>query len=261
MSNLSKNLLLGLTVICIIAVVVFCIQLIVINSGVDRTQPGSISGGSGQNDGENGDGSTDGEDGDDEGSGAAPVTTPRPSPQGTRYELMIADNSRLIVYARDEYFDFEEGDLKWLFNYIGGGTAGLEIAFTMLTAAQGADAQAEAFLNRYAGSAGAEFTREEVIHDSGVYGYHAFLYSDNENFEVWIHNLVGSDIALAFIIKYENNQQKEALYEVLSTLDILMVGDLVTPPPDHGDAGDGTGIGTGIADGADGGDGGADGGD
>jgi len=247
MGNLSKNLLLGLTVVCIIAVIVFCIQLIVINSGVDRPQPGTISGSPGQN-GDDGDEQPDGDEGNND-SNPGPITTPRPIPQGTRHEIAIADNSRLIVYARAESFDYEAGDLKWLFNYTGGGTAGLEIAFTMLTSAHSADTHTEAFLNRYTGGTGAEFTQEELIHGSTIYGYHASARVENVTYEAWIHNLVDSDIALAFVIKYENDQQKEALYEVLSSLDLFRVGDLVTPPPDHGDAGDGTGIGTGIADG------------
>jgi len=241
MSSLSKNLLLGLTAACIIAVIVFCIQLIVINSGVDRAQPGTVSGGAGQGEESNGDESPGGEDGDGENGSPAPVTTPRPPPQGTRFELLISDNSRLLVYARDENFEYEEGDLKWLFTYIAGGTASLEIVFTVIPPAQDAAGYTETYLNRISGGTDAEFTREEVIHGSGIYGYHAIARNGGETFEVWIHNFVESDVAIAFIIRYENDQQKEALYEVLSTLDIIRLGDTFLPPPDHGLAGDGTG--------------------
>ena len=241
MSSLSKNLLLGLTAACIIAVIVFCIQLIVINSGVDRARPGTISTGAGQGDDADGEEPPDGDNGDGEDGIATPVTTPRPPPQGARYELLITDNSRLLVYARDENFEYEEGDLKWLFTYIAGGSASLEISFTMIPPAQGAAEYTEAFLNRYSGAADAQFLREEMIHGSGINGYHASAIHGGETFEVWIHNLVESDIALAFIIRYENDQQKEALYEVLSTLDIIRLGDAFIPPPDHGIDGDGTG--------------------
>jgi len=245
MSSLFKNLLLGLTVVCIITLVVFCVQLIVINSGVARVDPGSVSGGPGQSGSEDGDEPPDGENGDDEGSGAAPVTTPRPPPQGTRYQLIISENNILLVYARDEYFDYEEGDLKWLFTYIAGGRAGLEIVFTMIPPAQGGDVSAESFLNRYSGGTEATFTREEIIHGSTIYGYHAIDRHGTDTFEVWIHDIVGSDIALAFVIRYENEQQRDALYEVLGTLDIIRIGDMITPPADHDLAGDGAGLGTG----------------
>jgi len=239
MSSISKNLLLGFTLVCVIALIVFSIQLIVINSGVTRTNPGSISGGQ-QNSG-SGDETPDGEDGDGEGGEEPVANTPRPPPQGTRHQIMVTDNSILIVYARDEMFNFEEGGLNWWFRFSAGGTATLEIEFTMITTAQGAGDHAEAFLNHYSGGTEAAFTGEESIRGSNLRGYHAFARHGGTSYEAWIHSLDGSDIALAFVINYENDQQKEALYEVLSSLDLVTMGDVITPPPNHGDAGDGTG--------------------
>ena len=259
MSSLSKNLLLGLTVVCIIAVIVFCIQLIIINSGVDRNQPGSASGTPGQSTGDDGDEAPDGENGDGEESGTAPVATPRPPPQGTRHQISISDNNILVIYAREEIFEYEDEGLEWLFHYIAGGTATLEIVFTMIPPAQSGGDHAESFLNRYTGGTDAAFTREEMIQGSTVSGFHASARHGNNTYEVWIHDIVGNDVALAFVIQYENDQQKEALYDVLGTLDILRIGDMVIPPPDHGDAGDGIGIGN--VDGTGNDDGGDDGGD
>jgi len=256
MSNLSKNLLLGLALVCAIVLIVFSIQLIVINSGVDRANPGTISGGPGQGSDENEDGSSSDEDGSEEGSGGVPVPTPRPPPQGVRHEIMVTDNSRLIVFAREEFFDFEEGDLNWWFVFKAGGTATLEIAFTMITSAQGAAAHAEAFLNRYSGGTEAAFSGEEVIHGSNLRGYHVSARHGGTDYEAWLHNLDDNDIAIAFVINYENDQQKEALYEVLSSLDLVRLGDIVAPPADLGGDGDNTGFDTGTADG-----GGTDGGD
>jgi len=247
MSNITKNLLLGLTLVCVIVLIVFSIQLIVINSGVERANPGSISGGS-QNNG-NGDEQPGGENGDGESGETPDEPTTRPPPQGLRHEIMLSDNNRLLIYAREEFFSFEEGDLNWWFNFTGGGTATLEIAFTMITTAQGAAAHAESFLNRYSEGTEATFTGEEAIKGSNIRGHHAIARHGGTTYEVWLHNLDDSDIALAFVINYENDQQKEALYEVLSTMDLIRMGDVVVPPSDFGDAGDGTGIGTGIADG------------
>ncbi|MCL2820690.1 MAG: hypothetical protein FWD38_07655 [Oscillospiraceae bacterium] len=241
MSGISKNLLLGFTLVCVIVLIVFCIQLIVINSGVDRNQPGSVSG-AGQGDADE---SPDGEEEDGDEVGAIPTPTPRPLPQGTRYELIISDNNRLIIYARDEFFDYEEEGLSWLFRYSAGGNAVLDISFTMFTVAQSAADQAVAFLNRYSGGTEAVYVGEIVIPGSSIYGYHATARHGEENYEVWIHEPADSDIALAFVIRYENDQQKDALYEVLSTLDIVRIGEPVTPPPDHGLDGSGfDGLGT-----------------
>jgi len=219
MSNISKNLLLGLTLVCVIVLIVFCIQLIVINRGVEPIEPGSTISG----DAEQGDGDSEIDDeetsGEDDGSAAAAVVTPRPPPQGIRRSFRVSDSNLLIVYAREELFDFEERDFDWWFLYTGGGLATLEISHTMI-GPQGVAEHAESFLNSYSGSNAAEFTGEESIGGSELKGYHVSAQHGNEIYEAWIHTLIDSDLALVFVICYENDQQKDALYEVLSTLDM-----------------------------------------
>ena len=216
MSNITKNLLLALTLVCVIALVVFCIQLIIINRGVDPIEPGSvISGGSQQGS----EGSGDGEDDPGEANTPAPAT-PRPPPQGTRTSIRINPdtNAQLIIYYREELFNFVVGDLDWWFEYIQG-EATLEIAFTMITTG-GIIAHTETFLNDYTGGGTAEFTGEESIQGSSLMGYHASARTGTGTYEVWIHNLEGSDLALAFVIYYENEQQRDALYQILSSMDM-----------------------------------------
>ena len=222
MSIITKNLLLALTLVCVIALIVFCIQLIVINRGVEPLNPGgSISGGSSQG---SGSGSTGEEpSGGDEDPGdeptPPPVTTPRPPPQGTRHSIRVTEENRLIIYIREDRFDYEAGDLDWWFNYNAGGHATLELVFEMIMG-QGVGAHAESFLNRYTSSTGAEYTGEESIQGSDIMGYHVISNLGNETYEAWIHLLEGSDLALVFVINYENNTQKEALYEALSSMSI-----------------------------------------
>jgi len=228
MSGISKNLFLALTLVCVIVLIVFCIQLIVINRGLDPADSGSaISGGPGQ-DGEE---DPDEEDPDGEDVGNLQVT-PRPIPQGTRRELRVTLESNLVIYTDDEIFDFEEDDIGWGFVYTRGGVAALEITHLSL-APQGVAATAEAFLSNYTGGAEAEFNGDELIMGSQVRGYHVTARHDGEVYEAWIHMLLGSDLALAFVISYENDQQRDALYEVLSTLDFILVrdSDYVNPEP------------------------------
>jgi len=232
MNNITKNLLLGLTLVCVIALIVFCIQLIVLNRGVQPADPGTnISGGSqqsgaaaGSDPDDNVDGSSAGEDGDgitdDDGDTGTTVQTPRPPPQGTQRSLPVTADSRLTIYSRDELFEFVQGDLDWWFIYNGDGEATLEIAFTMVTTAQGAAAHAETFLNNYTGGTASMYSGEEYIQGSTVRGYHVTTLHGGGTYEAWIHNLDRSDLALAFVIFYQNDQQKEALYEVLSSIDI-----------------------------------------
>jgi len=236
MSNISKNLLLGLTLVCVIVLIVFCIQLIVLNRGVDPADSGSvISSGSQDNEDPEGDGEEESNGEDPNGIGGTTQVTPRPMPQGTRRELMVTMESVLVVYSRDELFDFEHREIDWWFTYTGGGNAKLEISYVMITPI-GVAAHAETFLNNYTGGTEAEFTGEESIVGSELRGYHVTALSGGLRYEAWIHTLFDSDLALVFVISYENDQQRDALYEILSTLDMIGVGDALlnsidTPPP------------------------------
>jgi len=234
MSGITKNLLLVLTFVCVITLVIFCIQLIVINRGVDPLDSGSgITGGSEQGDeGEPGEG--DGDSGEGEQSGAVDTPPPpRPIPQGTRHQLHVSAENNLIVYAREELFDFYEGEIDWWFTYTGEGTATLEISHLMLLA-QSIETIAETFLNNYTGSDESNFTGEESIQGSLIRGYHVHAHHGTGRYEAWIHRLLGTDIALVFVIYYENDQQRDALYEVLSTMEFVRVGEhgAGTPDPD-----------------------------
>jgi len=218
MSNITKNLLLALTLVCVIVLIVFCIQLIVINRGVEPAGAGSTVSGDSQQEDEDTE-EDENEPGDDEDFDPGPaITTPRPPPQGTRYELRVTENSQLIVYAREELFEFTQDELDWWFTYTGGGAAALEISFTLISP-QGAAAHAETFLSNYSGGR-SEFGGEESIHGSPISGYHVSAQQGSEWYEAWIHTLADSDLALAFVINYQNEQQRAALYEVLSSLEI-----------------------------------------
>ena len=241
MSNISKNLLLGLTLVCVIVLIVFCIQLIVLNRGVDPSDSGSaISSGSQSNeDTEIEDEEEPDNDGEDGANGTAQFT-PRPPPQGTRRELMVSMDSLLVIYSRDELFNFEHREIDWWFTYTGGGDAKLEISYIMITPI-GVSAHAETFLNNYTGGTEAEFTGEESIVGSELHGYHVTALSGGLRYEAWIHTLYESDLALVFVISYENDQQRDALYEMLSTLDMIGIGEALltgtdaAPPPDDDD--------------------------
>jgi len=222
MSNISKNLLLGLTLVCVIVLIVFCIQLIVLNRGVNPAEQGSVISGSSQNEDEDSDVEDVDEDGEDDIGAVDIPTTPRPPPQGTRRQFKVSESNQLIIYSRDELFDFEERDFDWWFLYTGGGLATLEIRHTMISP-QGIEVSAVAFLNQYSSSTEATYTGEMAIGGSDLRGHHVTVQHGNETYEAWIHILLDSDLALAFVICYENEQQRDALYEVLSTLSMEAV--------------------------------------
>ena len=228
MNNITKNLLLGLTFVCVVVLIVFCIQLIVLNRGVEPGTPGTVISGGQQGD------EDPGQEGDEEPGGEEnPVNTPgtpRPPPQGTRRELMVTMESVLVVYSRDELFDFEEREIDWWFNYKGGGNAKLEISYIVITP-QGMAANAESLLNNYTGGTEAQFNGEEAIAGSELIGYHVSAMFGGGMYEAWIYSLLGSDLALVFVINYETEQQKDALYEVLSTLNMISINDAAAQSP------------------------------
>ncbi|MDR2599500.1 MAG: hypothetical protein LBC73_04415 [Oscillospiraceae bacterium] len=211
MNHIFKNLLLGLTLVSIIAIIVFSIQLIVINRGIEPDD-GLIPDGVNVIDPDDDNGDDPNGSGDD-----TPSLTPNPDPQGMRHSFLVTDNSHLVIFAREELFDFEETDLDWWFIYSGGGVATLEISH-LFVAAHSMSIEAEVFLNNYTGGASTEYIGFDSIRGSQINGHHARAEQDGTTYEVWLHDLANSDLALAFVISYENNEQRDALYEVLNTM-------------------------------------------
>jgi len=223
MSNITKNLLLALTLVCVVMFFVFCIQLLVINRGVEPITPGqAVAGGPKQGEedpdpGENGEEPSEGDEGEN-GNNDITQETPRPPPKGMRNEIPLSPDSTLIIYVDEELFDFEQGDVGWIFDFTGEGNAMLEVRFALITG--GVGAYAETFLNSYSGGEGSEFNGKESIKGSPLEGYNVSLRYGGVTYEAWIHELADSDTALAFVITYQNDQQKDVLYEMLSTLDV-----------------------------------------
>ena len=245
MSNLAKNLLLALTLVCVITLIVFCIQLIIINRGVERLEPGATISDDSQQDAEDIDdnnGASVEENGEDTigdpGAMEEIHTTPRPVNQGTRRELMVTSNSYLVVYSKDELFDFERGEIDYWFLYTGGGIATFEVSFAALSP-QGLSASAEAFLNNYAGENMSVATGEQQIHGSSLVGYHVSANVEEGTYEAWLITLDYSDLALVLVIFYENELQREALYEMMSTIG-LESGQADSTPTDYAEESDNT---------------------
>jgi len=226
MSNITKNLLLALSLVCAIALIVFCIQLIVLNRGVEPREPGAtISGGAKQGDEEpDTDTQPDGEDSDNgdnnNGDNDQMQNTSRPPPQGERNELIIPGDLKLIVYAREELFEYTKNDFNWRFEYIRDGEAALEICLILVTL-QGVASDAETFLMNYAEGATPESENEKSFEGLPLEGYFVTAQRGGVTYEALVHPLPDGEFALVFVIDYQNDQQKEALYEVLSSIDLL----------------------------------------
>jgi len=215
MANISKKLFLALSLACVIAIVVFLIQLIVINSGVEPRQPNAnISGENPPNRDNENPGSTE-NPGNNESPSPSPTT--RPPPQGQRNEVIVDAEKILVLYTRPELFTQIRNDFDWLFQYTGGGIAGLELSFAFISP-QNVMADAEAFLNRKTSGTGADYKGDLLILDTQIRGYHVTAIEGGVTYEAWLHQMQGSDLALVFYIYYSNIEQRDALYEVLNTI-------------------------------------------
>lgn len=242
MSNLSKNLLLALTLVCVIALVVFFIQLIVINAGVEPDVPPFIVSNVQDEDNEYDSGYPENAalddnvslDNNEPNDTDLAITTPpydspadppdepepelEPPPPGTRHNLVVAENSTLAIYARDDLFFFSEGAFNWGFVYTGDGAASFEISL-LIPAEQGLDMNLARFLYSYADGLPVELTDETNIRSSALSGYHSRTQpGEAVSYEAWIHDLEGSEFALVFVISYTSDSERDLLYAMIDSM-------------------------------------------
>jgi len=228
MSNLPKNLLLALTLACLIALVAFFIQLIIINTGVDEP-PTTVSSGQPNNDSAN-----DGSDSDSDLIRTPPPHALPPERIGTRHELLVTGNTGLIIYADEERFDFTENDSNWTFEFTGLGTASLEIAL-MIISEQGLAADAVSFLRSHTGISDVDPGGDVQILNSPLRGYYVTAHSDYAIYEAWFHNLQSDGLALVFVVNYGIELQRDAIYRVLNSMSFAQVQVIYDDTSENGE--------------------------
>ena len=235
MSGIVKKILLGFSLLCLIVLGVFCVQLYALNrdrgDGVEAGMQSSESPSD-----ENGTGS--GADKQVTDTGPPPSASPsgnngvsgdaglpsKPAapPTGKRYELPMPGALTLVLYADEGLFEHTMLELSDLFTYTGDGTASLAIDFAFFS--EGVEKFAESYLDGYAGSGGTSVGAKAAIRGSSLNGVFVSASKDGEIYEAWIHNFEGeeiSDMGVVFVLHYRDNAQKSALYGVLDTLEIV----------------------------------------
>ena len=224
------------TILCALLLIVFSIELILLNRASDngdsrsgdagQSLSGSPSPGSGNGDanpGSPGPGSTGPTAGTEE-TAQAGGTTP-PPPRGTRHERLMPDDTHLVFYVDDALFEHTETELEDIldvFTFRGEGTAGLEISFVFMPL--GVSAYADSFLEVNYNVGGTTVHGEELIKRSPLRGVFAAGMRNETTYEAWIYTFSNPEfdnMGVSFVIHFQNETQRSALYSILDSLEMV----------------------------------------
>ncbi|MDR0490723.1 MAG: hypothetical protein LBH28_05710 [Oscillospiraceae bacterium] len=234
MNKTVKNLILIFTLLCIIVLVVFSVELILVNrdTGGKAREPavsGNVSGnapsGTGESDGGQ---ASSPDDGNATSGGAGDSSANKPAqPTGEQYKLIYSNSETLVLYADEELFEHTHTEIsgKDTFKYLDGGNATLEIYQVAIPL--GADKRAETCINDYMDGKESSIIGMGPIKHSLLEGVYVVGVNEGETIEAWIHSIPDDteetydDVGLAVVVKHSNNEQKNALYAILDTLDLI----------------------------------------
>ena len=243
MNKTVKNIVIIFTLVSIVAVTVFSVELVLLNrdaggseNGLEPLENAGISvidiqpslepavledPGLGDDNGqhENSEQLEDPAD-PDETEDLPPLSPP------IRHTMpMEIDERELIVYANEELFDVSAGESYLLFTFTGSGNASLEIAFDFITPPGGMEQLSLRFLTDYLDGGESTVVGYGGIRDSELNGVLVTGEKNGTTYEAWIHSLTGSNtdgMALVFVIDYQNDTQRDALYTVLDTVEMIL---------------------------------------
>jgi len=230
MSKTIKKIIVVFTILCAMLLIVFSIELILINrdsesGGTEPSAQGSPPPGSGgDNDGakapDPGTPETANGNGDAAHSGGAQP----PPPLGTRHERLMPGDSELVFYVQDELFEHtaeEQEAIYDIFTFRDGGTAALEIRFVFMP--QGVSVYASSYLEVDFDVAESTVYGEEPISRSPLRGFLITGTKAGTTYESWIYTFSDPELVnlgISFIIYYQNEAQRSALYTILDTFEM-----------------------------------------
>jgi len=229
MNKTIKKIIVIFTALCALFLIVFTIELILLNrdsgggeaepslSGSTPSEDGATSAGSGSS-GENPSGTADS-------NGEPPPSDgPPPAPRGDRHERLMPNDMDLVFYVDTALFEHtatETEDIIDVFSLRGEGPAGLEIRFVFMP--QGVSAYAGSFLEVDFDAAESTVHGEEPIRRSALRGVSVSGTKNGTTYEAWIYMFSDPDLSnlgVAFITNFQNETQRNAIYAILDSLDM-----------------------------------------
>ena len=220
MSKTIKNVLLGFTLVCVIMLVIFIVELFVVNRNTPdrRENEPALSSNNQTGAGKDADTLSDvPTDSDLEPENKENLSTESPvQPTGTLCKLAYSLAETLTLYYDEEIFEHDsQQEMADTFTYIDGGEASLQVLFKSLPL--GAERSAASILNAYLDGNESNVGGEGPIRRSSLSGIYVSGVNNGVTYEAWVHT-ISKDIGMAFIIKYTDNEQRNDLYAILDTL-------------------------------------------
>ncbi|MCL2045679.1 MAG: hypothetical protein FWG88_04780 [Oscillospiraceae bacterium] len=233
MSKTFKKLLVALTLLCVVVLFVFTIQLFALNRGRDdgENRQSDTLNSTSENDGDNDDvsNSNNGQVGDNSPNNGTGNQNTLP-PSGTRYELQYTADMNLVVYVDDEQFLHSEPEWAHMFTLESTDDSWLLLHFLGLPL--GAQRLAEGFLNEYLDGAESSVHGLVQIRGSELTGVYVTGTSDGgETYEAWIHTISKDDVdqaeayGMVFVVRYRYNEQKNLLFSILDSMELVPVSN------------------------------------
>ena len=237
MSKTLKNIITAFSALCMIVLVVFCVELFLLNRDSSAGRNSTLSNGESNDPLDDAptestvlifDDLTGSRDpvfsdtfGDENSIQIAGPAVP-PPPNAQRESFMLSPNiAELVFYVDMELFDLVDLGDGLYYSYLSDDNVGLEIGFAFVHPQGGISFLAENYLNNYLDGGESVVLGERPIGRSQVRGI--FVSGDNQNvtYNAWLISLANYDLdtlALVVVVKYESEAQSEVLNSILDTM-------------------------------------------
>ena len=240
MNKTLKNIIMVFTLLCIIFVIVFCVELFLLNRSSNRSPDPVVSTRDPDEPPDENlltfdDPAPDDPFGledpfndliDDDRTG--PAVTP-PLTASRQSFLLSAGIAELVFFVDMELFERTDLGDGLFYSYLGDGNAGIEITFAFVHPQGGISAVADTWLHNYLDGADSTVEGERSIGRSPIRGtYVTGVNNNGETYSAWLRSLSdfeSDSLALVVVVNYEDTMQSGVIYSILDTMFINMLNE------------------------------------
>ena len=249
MSKTLKNIITAFSALCMIVLVVFCVELFLLNrDGASGRDSSSLSGDTADPSDSEGINNSilifddlpgsqaqapPGSPEENDEPAAGPAVAPSLEAQRQRF-LLAAGIAELVFYVDMELFERSEETGSIFYRHLPDRDSWIELSFAAINPQDGVSVLAEGFL-------GSEqiIEGERSIGRSPIRGTFMTIEMAGETYSAWLRSLADFNterLALVVVIKYQNIMESDLIFSILDTMYINMLTE--TPPDDDEDNSD-----------------------